>query len=51
LNKTAVTAARNNAQTAGVDHLIEFDICPYEKTSIPEDGGINYFKSALWRTQ
>ena len=40
IDKTAVTAARNNAQTAGVDHLIEFDICPYEKTSIPEDGGI-----------
>lgn len=40
IDKTAVAAARNNAQTAGVDHLIEFDICPYEKTSIPEDGGI-----------
>ena len=40
IDKTAVAAARNNAQTAGVDHLIEFDICPYEKTSIPEGGGI-----------
>jgi putative N6-adenine-specific DNA methylase len=40
IDKTAVTAARNNAQTAGVDHLIEFDVCPYEKTPIPEDGGI-----------
>ena len=40
IDKAAVTAARHNAQTAGVDHLIEFDICPYEKTSIPEDGGI-----------
>jgi putative N6-adenine-specific DNA methylase len=40
IDKTAVTAAKNNAQTAGVDHLIEFDICPYEKTSIPEGGGI-----------
>jgi 23S rRNA G2445 N2-methylase RlmL len=39
IDKAAVTAARNNAQTAGVDHLIEFDICPYEKTSMPEDGG------------
>jgi putative N6-adenine-specific DNA methylase len=43
IDKTAVTAARNNAQTAGVDHLIEFDVCPYEKTSIPEDGGIIIF--------
>jgi putative N6-adenine-specific DNA methylase len=40
VDKTAVAAARNNAQTAGVDHLIEFDICPYEKTPIPEGGGI-----------
>jgi 23S rRNA G2445 N2-methylase RlmL len=40
IDKTAVAAARNNAQTAGVDHLIEFDICPYEKTPIPEGGGI-----------
>ncbi len=40
IDKTAVTAAKNNAQTAGVDHLIEFDICPYEKTPIPEGGGI-----------
>jgi putative N6-adenine-specific DNA methylase len=40
IDKAAVTAARNNAQTAGVDHLIEFDICPYEKTFLPEDGGI-----------
>ncbi len=40
IDKAAVTAARNNAQTAGVDHLIEFDTCPYEKTTIPENGGI-----------
>jgi putative N6-adenine-specific DNA methylase len=40
IDKTAVIAARQNAQTAGVDHLIEFNACPYEKTPIPEDGGI-----------
>lgn len=40
IDQAAVAAARNNAQTAGVDHLIEFDVCPYEKTSIPEGGGI-----------
>lgn len=40
IDKAAVAAAGNNAQTAGVDHLIEFDVCPYENTSIPEDGGI-----------
>ena len=40
IDKTALIAARQNAQTAGVEHLIEFNVCPYEKTSIPEDGGI-----------
>jgi 23S rRNA G2445 N2-methylase RlmL len=40
IDKTAVIAARQNAQTAGVDHLIEFNTCPYEKTPVPEDGGI-----------
>jgi putative N6-adenine-specific DNA methylase len=40
IDKTAVVAAKQNAQTAGVDHLIEFNTCPYEETPIPEDGGI-----------
>ncbi len=40
IDKAAVAAARNNAQTAGVDHLIEFNVCHYEKTFIPKDGGI-----------
>ena len=40
IDKTAVLAARQNAQTAGVDHLIEFNTCPYEKTLIPEGGGV-----------
>lgn len=40
IDKAAITAARQNAQTAGVDHLIEFNVCPYERTSIPAGGGI-----------
>jgi putative N6-adenine-specific DNA methylase len=40
IDKTAVLAAKQNAQTAGVDHLIEFNTCHYEETPIPEDGGI-----------
>ena len=40
IDKTAVIAAKQNAQTAGVDHLIEFNTCSYETTPIPEDGGI-----------
>ncbi len=39
-DKEAVLAARQNAQTAGVDHLIEFDNCPYERTPLPEGGGV-----------
>jgi 23S rRNA G2445 N2-methylase RlmL len=39
-DKEAVLAARLNAQTAGVDHLIEFDTCSYEKTLLPEGGGV-----------
>jgi 23S rRNA G2445 N2-methylase RlmL len=40
IDETAVQAARLNAQTAGVDHLIEFSTCPYEKTPIPPCGGV-----------
>ncbi len=40
ISREAVAAARQNAQTAGVDHLIEFNICPFERTSVPERGGI-----------
>jgi putative N6-adenine-specific DNA methylase len=39
-DREAVFAARQNAQTAGVDHLIEFDTCSYEKTLLPEGGGV-----------
>ncbi|OGP67764.1 MAG: RNA methyltransferase [Deltaproteobacteria bacterium RBG_16_44_11] len=40
IDKKAVLAARQNAQTAGVEHLIEFNTCSYENTLIPDDGGI-----------
>ncbi len=36
----AVEAARRNAQTAGVDHLITFEVCDFLETSIPEGPGI-----------
>ncbi len=35
----AVKAARRNATTAGVDHLIEFQVCDYADTPVPEGGG------------
>jgi 23S rRNA G2445 N2-methylase RlmL len=40
IDETAVLAARQNAQTAGVDHLIDFQICSYEQTPVPEGGGV-----------
>lgn len=36
----AVEAARKNAATAGVDHLIEFGVCDYADTPVPEGGGV-----------
>ncbi len=39
IRKDAVEAARNNAATAGVEHLIEFAVCDYAGTSIPEGSG------------
>ncbi len=40
IDQGAVQAAHQNAQTAGVDHLIEFEVCPYEKTPVPPGGGV-----------
>ncbi len=36
----AIINATRNAQTAGVDHLIEFDLCNFEETNIPEGPGV-----------
>ena len=40
IQQEAVFAAKKNAMTAGVDHLIEFDVCDFAETEVPEDGGI-----------
>lgn len=40
ISRDAVEAARNNAATAGVEHLIEFAVCDYSGTSIPDGSGI-----------
>ena len=37
---TAVEAARRNAMTAGVDHLIDFAVRDFADTEIPDGGGI-----------
>lgn len=40
IDEAALRAARLNAQTAGVDHLIEFQVCSYENTPVPDGGGV-----------
>lgn len=36
----AVEAAKKNAAAAGVDRYIEFDVCDFRDTEVPEGGGI-----------
>ncbi len=40
IDSWAVEAAKRNAQTAGVDHLIDFSVCDFAETTIPEGQGI-----------
>jgi putative N6-adenine-specific DNA methylase len=37
---SAIEAAKKNATTAGVEHLMEFKVCDYSETPIPEGGGV-----------
>jgi len=39
IRKEAVEAARKNAAAAGVGHLIDFGVCDYSATPLPEGGG------------
>lgn len=40
IDPAAVEAARENAQAAGVEHHIQFEVCDFRETEIPEGGGI-----------
>lgn len=40
IRREAVEAAKKNAATAGVEHLIEFDVCDYSGTPIPDGKGV-----------
>jgi putative N6-adenine-specific DNA methylase len=40
IRREAVEAAKKNSDTAGVGHLIEFAVCDYFDTTVPEGGGI-----------
>ena len=39
IDAEAVEAARKNAMTAGVSHLIDFDVCDFADTAIPPGAG------------
>ena len=40
IDEQAICAARQNAQTAGVEHLIEFNVCDFADTVLPTGDGI-----------
>ncbi len=40
ISPQAVDAAKKNARTAGVDHLISFQVCDFAETTIPPGGAI-----------
>ncbi|OCX50932.1 RNA methyltransferase [Mucilaginibacter sp. PPCGB 2223] len=43
ISADAVDIAQKNAKTAGVDHLIDFAVCDFADTEIPEQAGIIMF--------
>ncbi len=40
IDPAAVDAAKKNAATAGVDHLIEFGVCDFSETTVPSGPGV-----------
>ena len=40
IDSRAIAAARQNAKTAGVEQLIEFDVCDFADTNVPQGDGI-----------
>lgn len=43
ISEDAVDIARKNARTAGVEHLIDFDVCDFADTTVPETPGVVMF--------
>lgn len=43
LSEDAVDISRKNAKTAGVEHLIDFAVCDFAETEVPEGPGIVMF--------
>jgi 23S rRNA G2445 N2-methylase RlmL len=40
ISQQAVEAAKNNAMTAGMDRFIEFGVCDFSETPVPNGGGV-----------
>jgi putative N6-adenine-specific DNA methylase len=43
ISEDAIDIAQKNAKTAGVEHLIDFAVCDFEETEVPEDAGVVMF--------
>lgn len=43
LSADAVDIAQKNAKTAGVDHLIDFNVCDFAETEVPQQPGVIMF--------
>ena len=43
ISDQAIEIAKMNARTAGVEHLIEFEVCDFAETTIPQEAGVIMF--------
>jgi len=43
INQDAIDISKVNAAAAGVENLIEFNVCDFEATEIPEGAGVIFF--------
>jgi len=43
ISEDAVDISKKNARTAGVEHLIEFNVCDFADTEVPDEKGIVMF--------
>ncbi|MBX2965518.1 MAG: class I SAM-dependent RNA methyltransferase [Cyclobacteriaceae bacterium] len=43
IQQDAIKISRINAKEAGVEHLISFLVCDFERTQVPEGNGVIYF--------
>ena len=43
ISTQAIEIAKMNAQTAGVEHLIDFEVCDFAETTVPEGPGVIMF--------